>query len=264
MSPPAAPLLFLTGASSGLGQALALHYHRAGWRLALVVRRPESLQPWLDTHGLGADRVAVYAADVRDPEQIRAAGRACLAAQGLPDVVIANAGISHGVDLAEAEDLQVLRDIFDTNVLGLAATFQPFIGPMRQARRGTLVGIASVAGIRGLPGHAAYTSSKSAVITLCESLRVELRPQGVRVVTLLPGYVDTRMTRGNPFPMPFLIRAEQFAERAARAIAGGRRWRVIPWQMGVVAWLLRAVPRALWDRAMARAGRKPRATGPGR
>lgn len=256
-----APLVVLTGASSGLGQALALHYHRAGWRLALIVRQPAKLQAWLGEQGLaGCDRVALYAADVRHPEAVMAAGRACLAAQGLPDVVIANAGISHGVDLAEAGDIAVMQAILDTNVTGLAATFQPFIGPMREARRGTLVGIASVAGIRGLPGHAAYTASKAAVIQVCESLRVELKPAGVRVVTLLPGYVDTPMTRGNPFPMPFLISADTFAERAARAIAAGVSFRVIPWQMGVAGKLLRLLPDALWDRVMARAGRKPRAS----
>jgi hypothetical protein len=152
--------------------------------------------------------------------------------------------------------------IFATNNLGLAASFQPFIEPMRQRGSGTLVGIASVAGIRGLPGHGAYCASKAAVISYCESLRGELRGSGVRVVTLLPGYVDTPLTRGNRYPMPFLMAPEAFARRAQRVIAAGASYRVIPWPMGVVARLLRLLPNALFDRLPAGAPRKARQAGP--
>lgn len=256
------PLVFITGASSGLGQALAAHYYRAGWRLALVARRTQLVEEWARASGFSAERVAVYAADVRRASALTAVGRTCLARQGLPDVVIANAGISAGVDLAEEADLDVMRALFETNVLGMAATFQPFIQPMRERGRGTLVGVASVAAIRGLPGHAGYCGSKAAVVNLCESLRGELRAHGVRVVTLLPGYIDTPMTRGNPFPMPFLISAKTFAARAFRAIEAGASYRVIPWQMGMLAKLLRLLPNAIFDRALAGRGRKPRVSAP--
>jgi len=179
-----APLVFITGASSGIGQALAARFHRAGYRLALVARRTAEVQAWAQAQGLAAASFSVYAADVRDINAITGAGRACIAAQGVPDVVIANAGISVGFDTAEFDDLEVMRAIFETNNLGTAATFQPFVLPMSERRSGTLVGIASVAGIRGLPGHGAYCASKAAVISHCESLRVELRARGVKVVTL--------------------------------------------------------------------------------
>ena len=253
------PLVFITGASSGIGLALADHYARAGWRLALVARRAAELDAWLQANGIGADRGAAYAADVRDAGSITAAARACLAAQGLPEVVIANAGISLGVDTAEPGDLEVTRAVLETNLLGLAATFQPFVAPMRERRRGTLVGIASMAAVRGLPGHAAYCASKAGVVAYCESLRGECRPSGVRVVTLLPGYVATPLTRGNRYPMPFLMSPEAFARHAARAIASGASRRVIPWQMGLVAKLLRMLPDALFDRLMAGQPRKARA-----
>ncbi|MDP1532834.1 MAG: SDR family NAD(P)-dependent oxidoreductase, partial [Rubrivivax sp.] len=120
-----APLVFITGASSGIGQALAAQYAQAGWRLALVARRSAEIQAWAAAQGLAADRWAVYGADVAEPDSIAAAADACLAAQGLPDVVIANAGISVGMDSAEREDLAVMRDTFATNNTGLAATFQP-------------------------------------------------------------------------------------------------------------------------------------------
>jgi short-subunit dehydrogenase len=251
-------LVFITGASSGIGQALATAYARAGWRLALVARRTGEIETWASAQGLPAEQVGIYSADVAVPDSIIAAGQACIASQGLPDVVIANAGVSVGMDSAEREDLAVMRDVFATNNLGLAATFHPFLRRMRQRGSGTLVGIASVAAIRGMPGHGAYCASKAAVVAYCESLRGECRAQGVRVVTLLPGYVSTALTAKNPYPMPFLMQPLDFAERARRAIASGVSYRVIPWQMGVVVKLLRLLPNWIFDRLFAGRGRKPR------
>lgn len=256
MSAP--PLVFITGASSGIGQALAARYATAGWRLALVARRSAEMQAWAAALGLGANRAAVYHADVADPDSIIAAAQRCIQDQGLPDVVIASAGISVGMDSAEREDLGVMRDTFATNNLGLAATFHPFLRRMRARGSGTLVGVASVAAIRGLPGHGAYCASKAGVVAYCESLRGECRRQGVRVVTLLPGYIATPLTARNPYSMPFLMPAERFADRAFKAIAAGASYRVIPWQMALVAKLMRLLPNPLFDRLATGRGRKPR------
>ena len=252
------PLVFITGASSGIGQALAARYQRAGYRLALVARRVSEVQAWADAQGLAAERIGIYAADVRDVDAITAAGRRCIAEQGLPDVVIANAGISVGMDTADAADLEVMRATFETNNLGMAATFQPFVAAMCERGSGRLVGIASVAGIRGLPGHGAYCASKAAVIAYCESLRGECRPSGVKVVTIGPGYIDTPLTRQNRYGMPFLMQPDDFADRAWRAIEAGVSYRVIPWQMGVVAKLLRLLPDVVYDRVLAGRPRKKR------
>jgi short-subunit dehydrogenase len=251
-------LAFITGASSGIGQALAARYAQAGWRLALVARRTDEVVAWAQAEGLATDRLAVYRADVADADSIIAAGTDCIARQGLPDVVIACAGISVGMDSAERADLDVMRDTFATNNLGLAATFHPFLRAMWQRGSGTLVGIASVAAIRGLPGHGAYCASKAAVVAYCESLRGECRRHGVRVVTLLPGYIATSLTARNPYPMPFLMTARAFAERAYRAIEVGASYRVIPWQMGWVAKVLRLLPNPLFDRLLDGRRRKPR------
>ena len=252
------PLVFITGASSGIGQALAIRFHRAGYRLALAARRADAVALWAHAQGIDPARCSVYVADVRDVASITAAGRACTLAQGLPDVVVANAGISVGMDTAVLADLEVMRATYETNNLGLAATFQPFVRPMSERRSGTLVGIASVAGFRGLPGHGAYSSSKAAVMIYCESLRGELRSFGVKVVTLAPGYIDTPLTRGNRYSMPFLMSADDFADRAYAAIAAGTCFRVIPWQMGVVGWLMRRLPDWLYDRLLAGRPRKRR------
>jgi len=252
------PLAFITGASSGIGQALAARYAAAGWRLALVARRTAEMQDWVRAQGLSAERAVVYGADVALPDNIIDAAEECIAQQGLPDVVIASAGISIGMDTDEREDIDVMRDTFALNNVGLAATFHPFLRRMRQRGSGTLVGIASVAAIRAMPGHGAYHASKAGVVAYCESLRGECRGTGVRVVTLLPGYIATPLTAKNPYPMPFLMPADRFADRAFAAISAGDSYRVIPWQMGIVAKLLRLLPNALFDRVFAGRGRKPR------
>ena len=252
------PLVFITGASSGIGQALAAHYHRAGWRLALAARRESDMKTWCSAYGISASSYETYSVDVSVSDSIIAAGQACIERQGLPQVVIANAGISIGVDTAERADIDVMARVFATNNVGMAATFHPFTAAMARRGSGTLVGIGSVAGIRGLPGHGAYCASKAAVISYCESLRGELRASGVRVVTICPGYVDTPLTRENRYAMPFLLPPEVFAERASRAIEAGTRYCVIPWQMGVVAKLLRLLPDALFDRLLAGRPRKHR------
>jgi short-subunit dehydrogenase len=253
-----APLVFLTGASSGIGQALAARYAQAGWRLALVARRTGEVEAWAQAQQLEPGRWAVYSADVQDIDSIVTAGQRCIAEQGLPDVVIANAGISVGMDTAERADLDVMRETFAVNNTGVAASFHPFVAPMRARRSGTLVGIASVAAIRGLPGHGAYCASKAGVVAYCESLRGECRDASVRVVTILPGYIATPLTAGNRYPMPFLMQASEFADRAFSVISRGSSYRVIPWQMGLVAKLLRILPNAWFDRLFAGRGRKKR------
>lgn len=248
--PTARPLAFITGASSGIGQALAGRFYAQGHDLALVARNTQAMHDWAEGLGLDPARYAVYGADVSVADSIIEAGQQCLARQGLPQVVVASAGVSWGVDSAERADLEVMAQLWATNNLGMAATFQPFIRAMQQRGSGTLVGIASVAAIRGLPGHGAYCASKAGVVSYCESLRGELRAGGVRVVTLLPGYVATPLTRENRYAMPFLLTADAFAVRAYRAIMRQTSYCVIPWQMGVVAKLLRILPNGVFDRLL--------------
>lgn len=255
-----AQLVFITGASSGIGQALAWRYYKSGFSLALVARRIEEMQEWAEGKGLDVSRYRIYSADVAKMDSIIAAGEACMKAQGLPDVVIANAGISVGMDTSHRSDLDDMVRTFATNNIGMAATFHPFIQGMVQRRSGALVGIGSVAGIRGLPGHGAYCASKAAVTSYCESLRGELKADGISVVTVCPGYIDTPLTRKNRYAMPFLMQVEDFADRAFKTIEARASYRVIPWQMGVVAKMLRLLPNFLFDKLLAGRPRKHRAT----
>lgn len=253
--------VFITGASSGLGAALAQRYAEQGASLGLVARRSELLEQ-LAARLPNPRRHRIYALDVTDFDALAAAAADFIAGGGI-DVVIANAGISQGTLTEYAEDLAVFERILATNVSAAVATFAPFIAAMkRQAQAGSrdcrLVGIASVAGIRGLPGAGAYSASKSAVISYCESLRVELKASGIKVVTIAPGYIDTPMTQVNAYPMPFLMPAEKFAEKAVTAIEAGASYRVIPWQMGIVAKLLRLLPNRVYDFAFSKAPHKAR------
>jgi len=253
-----AKLIFITGASSGIGQALAWRYYQAGFSLALVARRIQEIQTWASQQQLDPSRFQIYGADVAVVDSIVAATLQCLQSQGVPDVVIANAGVSIGMDSAVRDDLEVLSRTFAINNVGLAATFHAFIDPMAQRGSGALVGIGSVAGIRGLPGHGAYCASKAGVISYCESLRGELRQSGIRVITICPGYIDTPLTQKNRYAMPFLMHADDFAGKAFDAIAAGVSYRVIPWQMGWVAKGLRLLPNWLFDKALSGRPRKRR------
>ena len=248
--------VFVTGASSGIGEALARHYAGSGATLGLFARRRAELDRI--AAALAPATVVTYAGDVRDAAALAHAGADFIARFGVPDIVIGNAGISRGVLTGEAEDMPVFKDVFDTNVQGLVQTFQPFLAAMAEARRGTLVGVASVAGFRGLPGSGAYSASKAAAITYLESLRVEMQGSGVSVVTICPGFIATPMTARNPYWMPFLLAPDKAARLIARAIERKRRFYVLPWQMAWVGRLLRITPRPLYELAFARAGRKPR------
>ncbi len=247
--------VFITGASSGIGLALAAEYARRGAILGLVARRGDALSHFQQAHS--QHPVSIYPADVRDAGALAAAAQQFIAQYGAPDIVIANAGISRGAVTGHG-DLDTFRDVMDINYYGMVATFEPFAAALTAAGKGTLVGISSVAGVRGLPGSGAYSASKAAVRTYLEALRVEMRPYGVVVVTIAPGYIRTPMTARNPYRMPFLMDAERFAAKVADAIARKTRFAVFPWQMRVVGMLLHIAPRWLYDAAMEKAPRKPR------
>jgi len=248
--------VFITGASSGIGAALAREYAARGAILGLLGRRADALHalPFSAGHH-------IYTVDVTDHAALAAAAFDFIAREGGADIVIASAGVSAGTLTERPDDLSQFARIFAINVTATVATFAPFVETMKRREvndRGPrrLVAIGSVAGIRGMKGAGAYCASKSAVHTYAESLRLELQPHGIRVVTIAPGYIDTPMTRQNRFPMPFLMPVDRFAAAAARAIDAGTSYRVIPWPMGVVAKVLRLLPNVLFDALFAHAPTK--------
>ncbi len=250
--------LVISGASSGLGLALARHYLERGAIVAAFARRGELLEVLAAEF---PDQVLCYALDVREADAVQQAARDIIARIGCPDVVIANAGVSAGTLTEYAEDIDAFQQVMDINVLGMVKSFQPFVAAMRATQQGTLVGIASVAGFRGLPGAGAYSASKAATISYLESLRVELRGSGVKVVTICPGYIRTPMTAINPYAMPFILEADEAAKRMAKAIERQTAFSVIPWQMDLAGRVFKCLPRWIYDRLFVNAPRKPRVNG---
>ena len=248
--------VFITGASSGIGQALAQHYAKECAIIGLVARRKNLLSNLQDSL---LTQTVTYALDVRDANALKEAADDFVARFGAPDIVIANAGVSAGTLTEKRDDINTFKGVIDINLLGMVQTFQPFIRSMKEAGKGSLVGIASVAGIRGLPGAGAYSASKAAVIAYLESLRVELSLDGVNVTTIAPGYIKTPMTDINHYGMPFLMAPDVAAKKFAVAIAKKKRFIVIPWQMSWLAKVMRLAPTWLWDIMMKHAPRKAHA-----
>ncbi len=255
--------IFITGASSGVGQAVALEcakrYTGQKVNIGIVARRQTELHALADTlQKQYQTNCAIYSLDVRDSKALQTAAADFIARYGAPDIIIANAGVSRGTLTEHQEDIAAFQAVFDINVMGMVHTFNPFISAMQAAKKGQLVGVASVAGIRGLPGAGAYSASKAALISYLESLRVEMSTYGIQVTTIAPGYIRTPMTDVNKYKMPFLMEVDVFAQKFMDAVDHKRRFTFIPWQMGVVARFMRFIPPALWDFAMKNAPHKER------
>jgi len=248
--------IIITGASSGLGKALAKHYASLGAILGLIARSKTSLKALVNE--LPDTGTVFYDIDVRDAESMQSAAGDFILRYGCPDIVIASAGISQGTLTEYAEDSKVFESILATNVTGIVNTFQPFITVMRTQGKGNLVGISSVASYRGLPGGSAYSASKAAVNSYLESLRVEMYGSGVSVITICPGYIVTPMTADNPFQMPFIMPAETAAKKIVHIINHRKLFSVIPWQMAIVARILKLLPNFIYDRLFSIMPRKPR------
>lgn len=246
----------VTGACGGLGQALARELIGGGARVALVGLQ----RPVLDgLAALAPDRCAIYQPDVSDATAMQAVAADWVGRFGAPDLVIANAGVAGGFDTAQASDLAVMRRMLEINLLGVATTFQPFLEPMRNAgRRGALVGVASLAGWRGMPSNGAYCASKAGLIVYLQSLRAELRPTALTVHTVSPGYLRTALTAGNRFSMPGLMEPDEAARRLLAQVMAGTEHIVLPRRIGWLSRLLGVLPAKLHDRILLDQPRKPR------
>lgn len=250
----------LTGSCGGIGRKLAEALLKGGASVALI-GRDESVLAGLVA--LAPDRARSYTPDVSDSEAMNSVADDWTAQFGVPDVVIANAGVAGGFDGAERDDLAVMKRMLEINLLGVATTFQPFIAAMREQRRGTLVGIASIAGWRGMPGNGSYAASKGGLIRYLQSLRAELRPHGVRVTTISPGYVKTPLIAGNTMHMPGMIEPDEAARRIVAAIRSGREKATVPKRTGAISRALGLLPDRVVDRILLGEPRKPRVGEPG-
>ena len=241
-------VIFITGASSGIGEALAYLYAGPGRTLGLLARREAALHAVAGRCRVLGAEVAVYPADGADAHAIRRAASAFLARVVEVDLVIANAGISLRDDEAGG-DGRVPREVMATNFLGAVETLAPFIPAMEARGAGSLVAVSSVAGFRGLPNAGAYSASKAALNVWMESLRLRL-DRRVHVMTVCPGFVTTPMTAANPFPMPWLLSADEAARWIARGVRRKTSVLVFPRRMRWLMFLVSAAPPWLYDRAV--------------
>ena len=241
--------ILITGASRGIGEALALAYAAPGVSLALSGRDPDRLGAVAQhCRELGAI-VETAQLDVTDAEAMgrwvgHVDGRAPL------DLVIANAGVSRGLTTADEID-DLVRGIFAVNIDGVLNTLHPAIVRMCRRGRGQLAIMSSLAALRGFPGAAAYCASKAAVKVYGEGLRGWLRPKGIEVSVICPGFVSSHMTAGNTFPMPFLMEPARTARIIKHGLARDRGRIAFPLPMYAAMWLVAALPYALTDRFLA-------------
>lgn len=241
--------LLITGASSGIGEALARRYAAPAVRLALTGRDIARLEQVAEACRARGAMVEARAIDVTDREGMRALIERLDRSAPL-DLVVANAGISAGMVRGESEEST--RRVFATNFEGVLNTLLPVIPSMQARRSGQIALMSSLAAFRGLPDVPGYAASKAAVKSLGEGWRVALARDGIRVSVICPGFIATRMTARNSFPMPFLMSAERAAEIIVRGLARDRGRIAFPWPMAVLCWLLGALPAALGDHILRR------------
>lgn len=242
--PHAPRTLFITGASAGIGAALALEFARRGYGLALAARRVDRIEAMVPSlRAAGAPAVVPIQLDVADFASIEPALQQAVHALGRLDVVVANAGVAHVTPAGKGRWPQI-RETIEVDLLGAIATIEAALPILRAQGAGQVVGITSVAGARGLPGFGAYSASKAGLHRYLQSVRGEMRGTGVAVTELAPGYIDTDINRGLG-ARPFVIPLERGAAIMARMIERrvGMRWvPVWPWTFMVA--LLKVLPPA--------------------
>jgi short-subunit dehydrogenase len=235
--------IFITGASSGIGEGLARHYGKPGAVLGLVARRADVLAKLADELRASGATVHVYPADVADTSAMKKVAEHFVEAAGGVDLVIANAGVGIKSALRDGGSEDIAR-LLQVNVIGVTNTIVPFVPAMVAAGSGILCTVSSMAGHRALPGRVAYSASKKAVTTFMDGARMELAGSGVHAMTVCPGFVNTPMTQGMK-NLPFAVECDDAVAAIVRAIEGKKATVTFPWQMNVLKEVLTRAPEWL-------------------
>ncbi|MEE8437503.1 MAG: SDR family NAD(P)-dependent oxidoreductase [Candidatus Neomarinimicrobiota bacterium] len=236
-------IIFITGASSGLGKALALAYARQGAILGLAARR-ESLLKLLAQECKSLGGIPhVFKLDVRNRADCKLTAEKFMEKTGGIDIVYANAGIGGGDDIING-DAAAVYNIISTNLLGVINTLIPFIPAMKSRRKGILVNISSAASFMPLPFHGGYSGSKAALRMLADSWRITLSKYNIQVTTICPGFIHTPMTEKNRYRI-FLLQAPEAADKIKRAVERGVKTYLFPWQMAFMIPVLNLIPERI-------------------
>jgi short-subunit dehydrogenase len=233
--------VFITGASSGLGEGLVRHYARPGAVIGLCARRAPLLAELAAVVKANGARAVVYAVDVSNTADMQRAASDFVAECGGVDLVIANAGIGIAHATLEGKS-EPIAQLMQVNVIGVTNTVVPFVPVMVKQGSGVLVAVSSVAGHRGLPGRAAYSASKAAVITFMDALRLDLQGTGVHSMTLCPGFVRTPLTESLPGKLPFVISVDAAVAQMSHAIEQHAKTFTFPWQVRILSTVLKFAP----------------------
>lgn len=248
--------VWVVGASSGIGAEVARRLADGGARVAVSARNLSALAE------VSGGRMHAERLDVTDPRQVAAAANTVRSALGRIDAVVLSAGYWQQGDPGTLDPEEFAAHL-ETNLVGASRVIAAVLPDMRATGAGMIVGIASVAGFRGLPGGEGYGASKAGLINLLEALRAGLHDTGVRVQTVCPGFVDTPLTSRNAFPMPFLINDREAARHVLAGLVSERPLVIFPWPMAVLARAARLVPAGLWSRLTAPRGAGQRRVPPG-
>lgn len=248
-------MTLITGASSGIGRSLALRIAISGEPVALIARRLELLEALVEEIEAAGGRAVAIRCDVTDRAGVGEAIRHAEAVLGPTSRLIANAGgaTPTPVDPFEAENI---ADVIDLNLMGVVHCIEAVLPGMLERAEGQLVAVSSLAAYRGLPASAAYSAAKAALTNLMESLRIDLRPRGIAVTVVAPGFVQTKP--GKHSRKPFRVDLETASERIWQAIRARRGYYAFPRGLAALAWLGRALPAAWYDRLLAGRGPKPK------
>lgn len=247
--------IWLIGASSGIGAALAYELARAGARLTLSSRNAEALESVAErARSVGAE-ATVLPVDVTNRLAVMQAASDLRARWGDVDALIYSAGQWETLDVAEYDAASAERQL-DVNLLGLVRMIGAVMPDMVERRSGTIVGIASVAGYAGWPLASAYSASKAGMLAYLQSLRMDLHRHHVQVVTVTPGFVESRLTDQNEFPMPFKMTAEEAAVTIVAGLTDGKTEVHFPRRLSIPLKLLSALPRPLYEGLLRRATRR--------
>lgn len=234
--------IFITGGTTGIGFALTKLYLDDGHRVGICGRNLNKFPEELKNH-FQYKNLFCYQVDVTNREELHRAVKEF--ANGELDIIIANAGRSVGPK-TQIPNLNVSNHVIDVNVHGVLNTFDVGLELMLSKKKGHLVATASVAGFVGLPGAAAYSASKAAVLKLCESYAIDLKPLGIAVTAIAPGFIDTPLTQQNTHSMPFMMSADKAARLIKRAIENKKVLFIFPLPMKIVITILDKMPRCLY------------------